>query len=128
MMNDLLSDGITRIRNGFMRGLNKVSLMNSKLVREVLKVLQREGYIEEFSVTEDTKAINVTLRYYKNKPAMKYINRISRCSKRIYTNVSEVPKTKSLFGLFILSTNKGILTHVESKKINVGGEILLEVF
>ena len=127
MMNDLLSDSITRLRNGFLRGLEKINLLNSKIIREVLRVLKEEGYIEDFTVTND-RNIEVTLRYYKNKPALKYINRVSKCSRRIYTSVSEIPRTKSLFGIFILSTNKGILTSIQSKKLNVGGEILLEVF
>lgn len=127
MMNDLLSDGVTRLKNGSMRGLEKVALLNSKLMREVLRVLQEEGYIEGFKEDKEKNEIEVSLKYYKNQPVLKKIDRVSRCSKRIYTSMGKMPKPKFNFGILILSTNKGVMTNVMSKKLNVGGEILLEV-
>jgi small subunit ribosomal protein S8 len=128
MMNDLLSDGITRLRNGSMRGLENVQLLNSKLVRGVLKILQEEGYIEGFREDKEKKMIDVNLKYFKGQPVLRNINRVSKCSRRIYSGAKEIPRPKFNFGIFILSTNMGIMTNVRSKKLNFGGEILLEVF
>lgn len=126
MMNDLLSDGITRLRNGCLRRLEKVTLLNSKISREVLRVLKEEGYINGFKVIENGE-IEVSLKYDNNGPVLSYIKRVSKCSKRIYSGIDKFPKTKSMFGLLILSTNKGIVSHVQARQYNVGGEILLEV-
>jgi small subunit ribosomal protein S8 len=126
-MNDILSDGVTRLRNGSLRKLEKVALINSKLTREVLRVLKEEGYIGEFAVN-DNNELCVNLKYYKGNPVLKYISRVSKCSRRIYSSINSMPRLKANFGIFILSTNRGVMTNVQSKKMNVGGEILLEVF
>lgn len=125
-MDDLLADSITRLRNGSMRKLGKVTLLNSKLIREVLKILKEEGYIQSFLVN-DKQLIEVDLKYFNGNPVIKYINKISKCSRRVYSGITKLPRSKFTFGLFILSTNKGVMTHVSSRKLNVGGEILVEV-
>ena len=127
MMNDILSDSLTRIRNGYMRGLEKTSLLNSKLVRAVLKVLKEEGYIGDFEVNDQNK-IDVELKYYKKQPVMQSVRRISTCGQRRYCRVDKLNKIKKGFRLFILSTSQGVMTHVKAESLNIGGEILLEVF
>jgi small subunit ribosomal protein S8 len=128
-MNDLLADGITRIRNGILRGLEIVELKNSKIVREVLRVLKEEGFILDFEVNAECNClIKVTLKYFKNKSVINEIRKVSKCSCRVYSGITTLKKSRSNFGVFVLSTNKGVLSHMEAKKANVGGEILVEVF
>lgn len=128
MTNDWLADGITRLRNGSVRGLEKVSLNRTNLVLQVLDKLQSLGFIENFSCGENNRDVEVRLKYYDNKPVIKYIKKISKCSRRMYSGIDSLPKSKSSFGVFILSTNKGVLSHMEAKRQKAGGELLLEVF
>ena len=126
MMNDLLSDAITRIRNGFMRGIKEVSILKSKVNNTVIDLLIAEGYL--LSKEEGPTNIKVRLHYDKdNKPAMVYIKRISKTGKRIYASCNQYRRINN-YSLLILSTNRGILTHVDAYKQSLGGEVLLEIF
>jgi small subunit ribosomal protein S8 len=126
MLNDILSDGITRLRNAGMRGINKVSLLNSKVMREILRVLNEEGYINEFQETADKREVVVNLRYYKGKHVIREIRRISVCSRRVYTG-AHMPKLKNDFGMFIVSTSQGIMPSYKAKNLGIGGEIFVEI-
>jgi len=65
MVNDLIADSLTRIRNASMRRLEVTTLLYSKIVEAIMKILQEKGYIESYKVVEDgnKKFINVVLKY-----------------------------------------------------------------
>lgn len=141
MMNNLLCDTITRIRNGYMARLLKIKVRNSKLVRNVLQVLQNEGFIHSFfeiSVSNDKhktsnvcKELEITLRYCDKNgekiPALHAIKAISKPGCRIYIKSNEMKYMLNRFGARILSTNRGILADSDAKTLGIGGECLLEV-
>lgn len=127
-MHDPIADMLTRIRNGQRAKHQQVTLISSKLKEEIARVLKEEGYIEDFFVetSDNLKFITVTLKYYHGKPVIELIKRISRPGLRVYKsykNLSSVPG----FGVAILSTSKGIMTHISAKLKGIGGEVICEV-
>jgi small subunit ribosomal protein S8 len=130
MVTDPISDLIVRIKNA--GDAKKVSLEfpYSKLKESIANVLQKEGYIK--SVTKKGKKVNksieIDLLYTDNKPRVQGVERISKLSKRIYVKAADLRIFKNGYGNIILSTPKGILTEVEAKKANVGGEILFKIW
>ena len=127
---DPISDCLTRIRNGLMRGKDKVQIPYSKLKYELINVLVEEGYLKSCYKSEDNNksVIVVDLKYYKNYPAIKELKRVSKPSLRKYSGASDLDSVKSGLGSFILSTNLGLMTDRDAKAKNIGGEILCEVF
>ncbi len=128
-MQDPIADMLTRIRNGQQANHSEVSMMSSILKENVLSVLKEEGYISDYtteSLGNNTKKVTVTLKYFKGKPVISKIKRISRPGIRIYKSVSDL-KPVSGFGIYILSTSKGVLSHTSAKAMNVGGEVICEV-
>lgn len=131
MLNDLIADSITRIRNGQQAFLPKVGLKYSKVIVGLCDVLKREGYIREYEVKEldnNKREIEVQLKYFDGSAVIKEIKRISKCGRRIYTSVEGLPKYYNGLGIAILSTPKGIVSDYEARQNHVGGEILCSVF
>lgn len=130
MLNCLIGDSITRIRNGYRAKLQEVELYYSNFVLSFVKVLKEEGYIEDFEIFQEgvKRSIGVNLRYYKDKPAMKRIKLISRPGQRIYTKKDKIPIIANYLGSVILSTNKGLMTSKDARNAGLGGEIIAEVF
>ena len=126
---DPISDMLTRIKNAVRVEKDKVILPSSKIKVEILKVLKKEGYIEDFNIsTKDKKSfIEIVLKYGKNKISyIQNIKRISKPSKRVYIKYPEInSKTQSTV---ILSTPQGIMPAKLAKKQNLGGEVLFEIF
>lgn len=126
---DPISDMLTRIKNAVRVEKETVNMPSSKIKVEILKVLKKEGYIEDFSVsTKDKKSsIEVTLKYGKNQLSyIRDVKRISKPSKRVYIKYPEInTKTQSTV---ILSTPKGIMPVKLAKKQSLGGEVLFEIF
>ncbi len=124
-MNDTISDLLTRIRNGQMSHKSTVSAPYSKMKEAMCKVMQDEGYINGFNVTDDKlKSINVDLKYYEGKPVIDLIKRVSRPGLRIYKSSSEIPLVKNGLGICIVSTSQGLMTGKMAKEKNCGGEII----
>jgi small subunit ribosomal protein S8 len=128
MINDHVSDMITRIRNGQRAGHRTVVVTASKLNKSVLEVLKREGWIESFEATEDAnkrKAIKVALKYYTSgRPVISRAERVSKPGCRKYFEVQSLPKVSSGLGIAIVSTSKGVMTDHEARKSRVGGELI----
>tara|TARA_B100000073_G_scaffold308804_1_gene280078 strand:- start:767 stop:1162 length:396 start_codon:yes stop_codon:yes gene_type:complete len=127
---DPISDCLTRIRNGLMRGKDFVHVPHSKLKHELVNVLISEGYLMGCEKTEiDNKPfISVQLKYYNDSPVIKDLKRISKPSLRKYSSASDLISVKGGLGTYIISTNQGLMTDKAAKEKNVGGEILCEVF
>ena len=129
--NDLLSDLLTRIRNGQAARLSAVESPASKLRANVLEVLKREGYIRDFSVVKKengTANLTVELKYSEGRPVIREISRVSKPGRRVYSQVKSVPQVYNGLGISIISTPRGVLSDKEAREANVGGEVLCRVF
>ncbi|NOX14741.1 MAG: 30S ribosomal protein S8 [Epsilonproteobacteria bacterium] len=131
MINDLVADSITRIRNAAMRKLDVTTLMHSKLVEAVLVVFQDKGYIESFNVKSEgnKKFIKVVVKYDNNgKSVITEVKKISKPGRRVYKGKDEMKRFKNGYGTIVVSTSKGVLSNDEAHKIGVGGELLCSIW
>jgi len=132
MMNDLIADALTRIRNASMRKLEVTTLIHSNTVEAVCNVLKEKEYIEDYKVVDtdpQKKTISVTLKYDdSDKSVINELKRLSKSGRRVYKNASELKSFKNGYGTIIVSTNKGVISNDEAYKLNVGGEVLCSVW
>jgi len=131
MMNDIIADGLTRIRNAAMRGLEVTKLNHSKLMEAVLKVFEEKGYIESFKVIEDgnKKFINVTLKYDENgNSVIREVKKVSKPGRRVYKGYEDIKRFKNGYGTLVVSTSKGVLPNDEAYKEKVGGEVICSIW
>lgn len=131
MMNDIIADGLTRIRNASMRGLEVTTLNHSKLMENVLKVFEEKGYIESYKVIEDgnKKFINVTLKYDENgNSVINEVKRVSKPGRRVYKGYEDIKRFKNGYGTLVISTNKGVLPNDKAYKLKVGGEVICSIW
>jgi small subunit ribosomal protein S8 len=128
-MQDPIADMLTRIRNAHHRSHPEVSMPASKLKASVAKVLQEEGYIGGYSVSDEVKAnLTVELKYFEGKPVIEEITRISKPSLRLYVSSNDLPKVRSGLGVAIVSTSHGVMTDRAARAAGIGGEVLCTVF
>ncbi|MDX1949500.1 MAG: 30S ribosomal protein S8 [Rickettsiales bacterium] len=130
-INDLTSDMIATLNNGQRAKLAGVTVRSNKLNKNVLSVLQNEGFIDSFEEVEErknVKFINVKLKYYQGQPVIKKIKRVSTPGLRAYSAIKSLGKSFSGLGVKVLSTSKGVMSDYEARKLNIGGEIVCEVF
>lgn len=132
MMNDIIADALTRIRNASMRKLEVASLLHSNTVEGIVKVLQEKGYIDSFKVEDgenNKKTITVVLKYDDNdNSVINELKRVSKPGRRVYKNASELKSFKNGYGTIIITTNKGVIANDEAFASNVGGEVLCTVW
>jgi small subunit ribosomal protein S8 len=138
MVNDTISDMLTRIRNANLAYKTSVSLSKTKVHEKICQILEQEGFIEKFYVSEaQTNELIVDLKYQKitaigssglGKPCITNLKRISKPGLRIYTNSREIPKVLGGMGILILSTSKGLMTDRQARKSRLGGEIICSVW
>ena len=131
-MSDPIADMLTRIRNANTAKHDTVDIPSSKMKNAIAEILFNEGYITKYEIIEDGnfKTIRVTLKYGadKNEKIIIGIKRISKPGLRVYANKNEIPKVLGGLGTAILSTNRGIITDKEARKLQVGGEVLAFVW
>jgi small subunit ribosomal protein S8 len=130
-INDPIGDLLTRIRNGQMRGLAKISVPASKLRGRVLDVLKLEGYIRGYAEVEmkgQARQFEVELKYHEGRPVIRELKRISTPGRRVYNSVDELKPHRSGLGISILSTPQGVMSDTDARAKNVGGEVLCRVF
>lgn len=125
-MSDPIADALTRIKNGYMAGLETVVIKYSKIVVAILKLLLKEGYLSD--VKHKNNEILVSLKYISRRSALTDIKRVSRPSLRVYKGAKDLPKVLGGRGCAIISTPKGIMTEKEAKKQKVGGEVIALVW
>ena len=131
MLNDLISDGLTRIRNAAMRRLETTKLLHSNVVEATLSILAAKGYIESYNVVEEDKKkfINVVLKYDEHgRSVINELKRVSSPGRRVYKGKDGIKRFKNGYGTIIVSTSKGVLSNEEAHKAGVGGEILCAVW
>jgi len=129
-MQDPLSDMLTRIRNAQMAGKKSVEMPGSKLKAAVAKVLKEEGYVGDFSLSDESgkPRLAIALKYYQGKPVIAEIDRVSRPGLRRYSAKDELPSVRAGLGVAIVSTSKGVMSDRAARAAGVGGEVLCTVF
>ena len=129
---DPIADMLTRIRNANTAKHDTVDIPSSKIKVAIAGILVDEGFIEKYDIIEDGsfKTIRVTLKYGadKNEKVITGIKRISKPGLRVYAGKDEIPSVLGRLGIAILSTNQGIITDKEARKLQVGGEVLAFVW
>lgn len=127
---DPIADLFTRIRNGYMAGLEVVEVPHSKLKESVLSVLKSGGFVSDVQTVErkGRKIFVVQLRYEGKRPAVTRIERVSTPGRRSYIAANKIPSVLGGMGIAILSTPAGVMTGKEAKSKQVGGEFLGRVW
>ena len=128
-MQDPLADMLTRVRNAQTASIKTVSMPSASTKVSVAKVLKEEGYITDYSVSDDSKPVlTIELKYFDEKPVIEEIKRLSRPGLRKYTKKDDIPLVRGGLGVVILSTNKGVMTDRAARAAGLGGELICTVF
>ena len=133
---DPIADMLTRIRNGVMAGHSQVAMPSSKIKVEIAKILNEEGFIENFEVADGERAnfkvLRLKIKYVGERRGRRSVitglERVSKPGRRIYTKRQNIPWVLSGIGVAILSTPKGVMTGQRARQLGVGGEILCKVW
>ena len=131
-MSDPIADMLTRIRNANTAKHDTVDVPASKMKIAIADILFNEGYIAKYDIVEDGcfKTIRITLKYGadKNEKVISGLKRISKPGLRVYANSEELPRVLGGLGTAIISTNQGVITDKEARKLQIGGEVLCFVW
>ena len=130
-LTDPIGDMFSRIRNGQLRSLNSIDIPSSNFRQNILKILKNEGYIKDYFIkkTENNKiTLKINLKYYEGFPVIKEIKRISKPGRRVYSRANSIPRIQNGLGLAIISTPQGVMSDVDARKNNIGGEVICKVF
>jgi small subunit ribosomal protein S8 len=130
-MSHPLSDMLTRIRNGQARRKPSVRCSVSKLRKNVLDVLEREGFIRGYAIEKDERnmdEIRIDLKYDEGNAVIRELKTVSKPGRRTYSSVKTMPRVHNGLGICIVTTPKGVMTDHQARSENVGGEVLCQVF
>ena len=129
-MTDPISDMLTRIRNAGQALLPAMDLPHSKMKESMAAILKREGYITDFSVAGKVaeKKITLKLKYDGRKGVIEGLRRVSTPGLRHYVGATDIPRVRGGLGTVIMSTSRGVMTGVQARKNNLGGEVLCYVW
>ena len=126
-MTDPIADMLTRIRNANQMHNKEVSMPTSKMKVEIAKILESEGFIESYTVKDNT--LTLTLKYgQKKERVITGLKRISKPGLRVYAGADEIPHVLNGLGIAIISTPKGVMTDKLARKNNVGGEVIAYIW
>ncbi len=132
MYSDPIADYLTRLRNAQMAKHKVVSIPASNMKKEITKILYDKGYILNYKFEEEGVQgnIKVALKYHPKtkKPAITSIQRVSTPGLRKYASADELPRVLNGLGIAIVSTSKGVITDKEARKLNIGGELICNVY
>ena len=130
-MTDPIADMLTRLRNANSVLHDKVEIPGSKIKKAIASVLKEEGFIKDFTFTENNKqgVLTLTLKYGpKREKVISGIKRISKPGLRMYAKHAELPKVLGGLGIAIISTSKGIMSDKQARKVGLGGEVIAYVW
>src|SRR5579884_2096706 len=126
-MTDPISDFLTRLRNASKARLDDCVVPHSKLKESVAGILKAEGYVADFSSSNDTnghKTLVVRMKYVDGAPAITGLKRVSTPGRRLYYRYTEIPRVLNGLGIGILSTSKGLMKDADCRRNKAGGELL----
>lgn len=123
---DPISDFLTRIRNAAKAKHRRVDIPASNLKKALAQILHEQKYIGDFTVLEDGKQglLRINLKYHSGRPVITGMRRVSKPGIRQYRPAENLPRVLGGLGVAIISTSKGIMTDIQARKQNVGGEVL----
>lgn len=129
-MTDPIADLIIRIKNGYLARKKAVSIPYSKMNKSITDILVKENYLTEAVVAGDApfQTIEAELKYVGKMPSITDVKRESKPGRRVYKSVKTLPNALGGYGIVILSTNKGVMTEKEARKVGVGGEVLCSIW
>ena len=120
---------LARIRNANRALLPGVDVPHSKIKESIASILKKEGYINDFAVEGKTpKTIKVKLKYQGKKSIIEGLKRVSTPGLRRYVGSTDIPRVRGGMGVAVLSTSEGVMTGVQARKKNIGGELLCYVW
>lgn len=136
LINDSISDMLTRIRNAILAKKSSVIIPSTKLTLELAQILEKEGFIDNLQHSLESNNLLIHLKYRSKKISTKRmkescitnLKRISKPGLRIYANYKEIPRILGGTGIVVLSTPIGLLTDREARSQGIGGELLCSVW
>lgn len=132
MVNDTISDMLTRIRNAHMVKHQIVQIPATKMSVSIAEILKEEGFIEDVEnyIEYERKYLLISLKYLgkSRKPVISKIERVSKPGLRVYANSKKLPRVLDNLGIAIISTSKGVMTNLKAKELGIGGEILCYIW
>ena len=132
MVNDTISDMLTRIRNANMAKHSLVEIPSTKMTRNITAILKEEGFIEDSKEVANgiNKSIVISLKYLEKnrKPVITTLKRVSKPGVRTYAGSKNIPSVLGNLGIAILSTSKGVITDTQARQLKVGGEVLCYIW
>ncbi|RDU70217.1 30S ribosomal protein S8 [Helicobacter brantae] len=131
MVNDIIADSLTRIRNASMRRLEYTTLYYAKIVVSILEVFKTKGFIKDYKVNDKDgkQSISVQLAYdERGYSVISEVKRISKPGRRVYKSRNELKRFKNGYGTIVVSTSKGVIANEDAYKANVGGEALCSIW
>lgn len=131
MVNDIIADSLTRIRNASMRRLEYTTLYYAKIVVSILEVFKTKGFIKDYKINDkdEKQSISVQLAYNdQGYSVISEIKRISKPGRRVYKSRNELKKFKNGYGTIVVSTSQGVIANEDAYKANVGGEALCSIW
>ena len=130
-MTDPIADMLTRLRNANSVSHERVEIPGSKIKRAIAEVLKEEGFIKDYTFTENSKQgiITVVLKYGpQREKVISGLKRISKPGLRQYAKHTEIPRVLGGLGIAIISTSKGIMSDKQARKAGLGGEVIAYVW
>ncbi len=131
MMTDPIADMLTRLRNALRVEHKTVEMPSSKMKENIARVLVSEGFIEDYQVVGEPprKLLKIYLKYGPlGEEVIREINRVSKPGRRVYKAVGELGHLRNGLGIWIISTNQGVLSDRQCRRLQVSGEVLCSVF
>jgi small subunit ribosomal protein S8 len=127
-MTDPIADMLTRIRNAHRALLPTVEMPHSKLKESIAHILKKEGYVAEVAIEGTPRAIKLKLKYDGRKGVIEGLRRVSTPGLRRYVGATDIPRVRNGLGTAIISTSQGLMTGVQARKNNIGGELLCYIW
>ena len=128
-MTDPISDMLTRIRNARRALLPAVEVPHSRMKENIAAILKSEGYVAEVAVEGNPpKTIKIKLKYQGKKTVIEGLRRVSRPGLRHYVGATKIPRVRGGLGVAVISTSEGVMTDVQARKKNLGGELLCYIW
>lgn len=126
---DTIADTFVRIKNALKRKFPSVDVKQSTMIKNILEILKKEGYIEDYLPSSENKySFTVKLKYYNGRPVISDIKRVSKLGRRVYVSVNNIPRVYNNLGIAIVSTSKGVVTNREAMELGVGGEVICYIW
>jgi small subunit ribosomal protein S8 len=130
-MTDPIADMLTRIRNAGHARFDKVDIPASRMKISLARIFKEEGFIKNYKVIKDNRQgiLRVYLKYGDQQQALiQGLRRVSKPGRRVYAGSEELPKVQGGLGVAVISTSKGVVTDRQARKLQVGGEVLCEIW